>query len=386
MRLLVVSSKECWTRPQSEGFVTIGGFPFQMEALASLFSGSVLMILERRPPAPAGARSLRGPNLSVDPLPEPAGTGWRRKLALLLWLPRHWNRLSRAVAGADAVHALVPGDLGTIGLLLALGKRKRLLVRHCGTWDLRRTLADRFLAWLLPRIAGGRNVVLATGGGGAPPCPTNSDVHWIFSTTLTRDELAQLAPAEPWRPGEPLRLIQVGRLVAGKNAEAALRALAIIRRRHPDVRLELLGDGPERPRLEALAAELGLAAAVTLHGNVGHAQVLELLGRSHLFLFPTRVAEGFPKAVHEAMACGLPIVVPRVSVLPWLVEEGAGVLLDAPEPEDVARAVLDLAGDPRRFESLARRARQVAHRYTLEDWAEAIRARVEAAWGPLCQP
>lgn len=386
MRLLVVSSKECWANPAGEGFVTVGGFPYQMEALAALFTESVLMILERKPPAPVGATLLQGPGLRVDPLPEPSATGWRRKLALLLWLPRHWRRLWRAVSRADAVHAPVPGDLGTIGLLLALARHKPLLVRHCGTWGCRATAADRLLDWLLPRVAGGRNVVLATGGGAAPPCPANPAVTWIFSTTLTRGEIERLSPAAPWRPGEPLRLIQVGRMVAGKNAAATLRALEIIRRHHPDARLELVGDGPDRRRLESLAVELDLDSAVTFHGNVEHRRVLELLGRSHLFVFPTRVAEGFPKAVHEAMACGLPIVVPRVSVLPRLVEEGAGILLDAPEPGDVAQAVLDLAGDPQRLDSLSRRASEIARRYTLDDWTDAIRSRLEAAWGPLGQP
>ena len=383
MKLLVVSSKECWPSPDNDGWVTVGGFPYQMEALSTLFEQSVLMIAQRRSPVPAGAQRLQGHNLSVDPLPEPTATGWRRKLALLLWLPRHWRRLSRAISSADAVHALVPGDLGAIGLLIALARRKPLLVRHCGTWDLRNTLADRLLAWLLPRIAGGRNVVLATGGGEEPPCPSNPAVTWIFSTTLGRDEIERLPPASPWSPGQPLRLIQVGRLVAGKNAEASLRALKILHRHHPDARLDVLGDGPDRSRLESLVGDLGLASAVTLHGNVSHQRVLELLRDSHVFLFPTRVAEGFPKAVHEAMACGLPIVVSPVSVLPWLVEQGAGILLEDPEPENVARSVLDLTGDPGRLEILSRRSREIARGFSLESWAQTIGARIDAAWSPL---
>ncbi len=381
MRLLVVSHKECWNELRGSGFVTVGGFPRQMLAISALFSETRLMISLRGSRLPAGAQELRGRHLVVDPLPEPPGRGTIRKLALLWWVPRHLRRLWRAVRRADAVHALVPGDVGLIGLLIALVQRKPLWVRHCGTWDNRATAADRFLARLLPRIAGGRVVVMATGGGQAPPCPANPAVRWIFSTALWRDEIAGLAPARPWRPDETLRLVQVGRLTAGKNAASAIRALPLIHGSYPQAHLDILGGGPLWTELRELAAGLGLGSCVTLHGNVDHDRVLARLLRCHLFLFPTRVAEGFPKAVLEAMACGLPVLVPEVSVLPELVAAGGGRVLEDTGPETLARAVLDLCAAPERLAGMAREARRSAQKYSLEEWQQLIRRRLERAWG-----
>ncbi len=380
--LLVVSHKECWADPQGSGYVTVGGFPQQMTAISTLFAETRLMITLRPTEPPPGASRLEGHRLTVDPLPEPAGRGACRKLYLLWWLPRYGLRLWRAVRSADAVHALVPGDLGAIGLLIALIQRRRLWVRHCGTWGHRATAADRFLAWLLPRIAGGRNVVMATGGGDSPPCPGNPGVSWIFSTTLGHDQIAGLPQARPWQPEQAPRLIQVGRATAGKNAASTLRAIPTVIDRHPRAHFDVAGDGPALEALRALAVELGIERSVTFHGNLAHAQVLKLLATCHLFLFPTRVAEGFPKAVLEAMACGLPILVPPVSVLPHLVATGGGLVLADSGPEAVSRAVLEVLADPDRFASMGREARHTARQYSLESWLQQIHRRLEEAWGP----
>ncbi len=384
MKLLVVSYKVCWADTgAASGYTSYGGFPIQMEALTSLFDGVRLLILERNPPAPEGARPLTGQGLEVAPIPEPTGAGVLRKVAFIASLVRWGPRIWREVGDADAVHALVPGDMGIAGILVALARRKPLFVRHCGTWGDRSTAANAFLAWLLPRIAGGRVVVLATGGAAEPPEPRNSQIHWVFSSTLGKAEICGLRAAPVWSPGSPLRLVTVGRLSASKNARACIEALPAIRSAHPGSLLHIVGDGPERPVLVSVAASLGLEGAVEFHGNVGHEEVLDILSECHLFLFPTRVAEGFPKAVLEAIACGLPIVVPRVSVLPTLVRQGVGVLIDATDADTIAGAVLALCAAPATLESMARRGREVAARYTLEHLCDVVGERLRSAWGPL---
>ncbi len=389
MNLIVLSHKEIWLDSTSpSGYVTIGGFPYQMDALSRLFSQTTIIAALRSTPLPQGAKPLTGHNLAVRPLPEPTGADLRRKLALLTWLPRHLPSIWRAVRRADAVHTLVPGDIGTIGLLVALAQRKPLFVRHCGTWGEPVTFADRFLLGLLERIAGGRNVVLATGGGDLPPSRKNPHIQWIFSTALTEAELESLPVARPWQPGEPLRLVIAARLSVNKNIQAVLRALPLLSSRLqedasspavPLVSLDVLGDGEARPRLERLAGDLGLEEWVTFHGNLSHAEVMRVLAQSHIFVFPTRVKEGFPKAVLEALAVGLPVVVTRVSVIPYLVE-GCGALLADTGPRAVAEAIRQVITEPSRMGEMALIARQRARQYTLERWREAIRAHLMDAW------
>ncbi len=382
MRLVVYSYKPCWASSESpSGHATDGGFPFQMAAISELFDETTLVLPRRSSTAPAGLLPLAGHRLTVRPVREPAGQGPWRKLALLgslpLVLPTLWRELRRA----DAVHAVVPGDFGALGIPLALVARKPLFVRHCGTWGRPGTAADRVLARGLIRIAGGRNVVLATGGGEEPPEPRNPAISWIFSTSLTSAELDALPSAEPWEGGQPLRLASVGRLTRGKNAASTIRALVEVRRHHPGAVLDVVGHGPERHRLEALAGRLGLAEAVTFHGNVDHDAVLTILAAAHLLVFPTRVAEGFPKAVLEAMACGVAVIAPRVSVVPRLLADGRGHLLDETTPEAVAGAVLALAAEPQSMATMAAAGRQHVARFTLERWRDTIATRLEEAWG-----
>ena len=175
MKIVVISSKRCWKSGESpNGYATTGGFPFQMETLSNLFMKTTLLLPVVRTPPPIGIQQLTGNKVTINPLIEPPGSDLKRKIYLLFWLPWNIPKLWHQVYCAGAVHTPVPGDIGTIGLLVALAQRKPLFVRHCGTWGNRTTLADRFLDWLLPRIAGGRNVVMATGGGDAPPCPLSS--------------------------------------------------------------------------------------------------------------------------------------------------------------------------------------------------------------------
>jgi glycosyltransferase involved in cell wall biosynthesis len=331
-------------------------------------------------PVPEGTAPLDVGNIHVMPLSYPSGRNFTRKLAMIPWVVKNIGRLQKHIRQADAVHALVPGDVGTIGLVLAYLNKKPLFVRHCGTWGYDDTLAAKFLDWLLPRIAGGRVVVMATGGGEAPPEPSNPSIEWIFSTSLYEHELAGLAQADPWQPGETLDLISVGRLSRAKNVHATIAALLAIKRAYPDVRLHVLGEGAYRPTLEAEVQRLGLGETVIFHGNVPHDEVLQRLSTADIFVFPTQTAEGFPKALLEAMASGLPCIAAPVSVIPYLLRDGTGIVLENTAPQAITTAVLDLIRDPDTMAAMGRKAREESLRYSLENWRELIRKRLEKAW------
>lgn len=381
MHLVVLSYKPCWEDPASpSGFATDGGFPFQMAALSELFERTTLVLPRRRSEKPAGTTPLDGRSLEVRTFPEPPGSDARRKLALLVRLPFLLPRLWREVGRGDAVHAVVPGDVGSLAIPLALLRRRPLFVRHCGTWGDRGSVADRILWRVLVRIGGGKRVVLATGGGETPE-PRNPAIRSIFATTLTAAELAARPPREPWRPGRPLRLASVGRLTPGKNTRTTIQALAALGDEGIEAVLEVLGDGPELPALRRLAADLGLEDVVTFRGNVGHGDVLETLDRTEVLVFPTRVAEGFPKVVVEAMACGAVVVATPVSAVPVLLGDGAGVLLDGTTPEAVAAALRRLAAAPEEMAATSEAGRRRAASYTLEAWRDEIGRRLREAWG-----
>lgn len=386
MRLLVISHKETWADPLSpSGFSTKGGFPFQMRSMSEIFDETLILSLLRSSSQSPGVVALTGDHLRVKTLPEPNGHDLERKFRLLFHLPRWFVTIWREVAHADAVHAPLPGDLGTIGMIVALLQKKPLFVRHCGRWGIPSSAFDRWLQRFLERIANSRNVVMATGGADHPPSKSNPEITWIFSTALTEKELEQSPIAQPWQAGLPVRLITVGSLLPGKNITALINALPLLREHFPQLSLEVIGMGRLLNELQQQTRQLGLEQVVQFSGNLPHEEVLIHLSRSHVFVFPT-LYEGFPKALLEAMTCGLPIVASPVSVIPRLLGGGAGLLLGGQDASSIVVAVTDLLSNPERMAAMGQLARERAQSYTLERWRDEIGQRLINAWGkPLKQ-
>jgi glycosyltransferase involved in cell wall biosynthesis len=382
VKLTVFSHKICWrSAPSPTGYATDGGFPFQMNAISQIFDRTIIVAPVRRSGGQAASQPLTGHNLTIVPLSVPAGKGWRRKLAMLPWFVRNAPVLLREILRADAVHAPIPGDIGTFGMLAAFLLRKPLFVRHCGNWLQPRTSAEHFWRWFMERFAGTRNIMLATGGAKEKPSPANANVDWIFSSSLWRKDLQSCAPRLR-SPRDGVRLAIVCRQEKPKGTGQVIRSLPLILRHFPAAQLDVVGEGRDLEYFKLLAAEMGVADRVTFHGGLPHAGVLEVLSASTLFCYPTAASEGFPKVVLEALASALPVVTTRVSVLPELLASGCGVLLDRATPEAIARGVCECL-DPARYAVMSRRAVETASQYSLEDWRDRIAERLRGAWGPL---
>jgi len=144
-------------------------------------------------------------------------------------------------------------------------------------------------------------------------------------------------------------------------------------------RLEIVGDGPQRAALEALAANLGIAAHTTFAGAVAHHQVPAWLNRLDVYAAPSRLdSESFGVAVIEASACGLPVVVSDVGGLPEVVRAGeTGLVVPRDDVAALQAALTGLVLDPTLRARLGARGREhVAHEY---EWVRCV-DRMEAAY------
>jgi len=119
----------------------------------------------------------------------------------------------------------------------------------------------------------------------------------------------------------------VGRLDPVKGGPLLLEAFAAVHRDHPEARLDIVGDGSERPRLEAQARALG--AAVTFHGYLPQEAVADRLAAADMLVLPS-FAEGVPVVLMEAMASRIPVIASRVAGVPELVEDGVSGYLVPP--------------------------------------------------------
>ena len=150
-------------------------------------------------------------------------------------------------------------------------------------------------------------------------------------------------------------LIQVARLDPLKDHLTAIRTLEQVLQRRPEVRLILVGEGPERARIEAEIERRGLQAFVRLLGL--RRDVARLLAAADAFLL-TSISEGIPLTLIEAMAAGLPVVSTSVGGVPEVVEEGrTGLLAPAGDPLGLAEAVLALLEHPARARAMGEAGR-----------------------------
>ncbi|MGA2184822.1 MAG: glycosyltransferase family 4 protein [Bryobacteraceae bacterium] len=165
-------------------------------------------------------------------------------------------------------------------------------------------------------------------------------------------------------PGRDVVLV-VGRLSREKDHLALLDALDLLRKRFSPY-LVIVGDGPERSRIEKRIAALGLAGDVTLTGQQSSAE--PYYGIANLAVLSSRT-EGSPNAVLEAMAAGVPLVATAVGGVPEIATHGETALLVKPgDAHALAEAMGRLLEDRQLASGLAARARQlVRERYAPEE-------------------
>jgi len=182
-------------------------------------------------------------------------------------------------------------------------------------------------------------------------------------------------------PANAPALVTVGHLVARKRHADVMRALAVLSNRHPTLRYVIVGEGPERPALEALATRLGISERVELCGQLDPASALARMRGCTLFAMPS-TEEAFGVAYIEAMAAGLPAIGCRGEPGPEeIAKAGDGFVLVPPgDIERLSQRMDELLSDRERLREAGRRARAtVAMNFTWERCGEQTRAAYEDA-------
>jgi glycosyltransferase involved in cell wall biosynthesis len=141
-----------------------------------------------------------------------------------------------------------------------------------------------------------------------------------------------------------------------KQHELFLHAAVLVHRQSPECRFLIVGDGPQRAKLEALAGDLGLAGVVHFLGT--RDDVPQLLALMDVFVLTSKM-EANPVSILEAMASGKPVVATRVGSVPETVLDGRTGYLVAPgSADEVAAKVLELLGDPVRAAAMGKAGRE----------------------------
>ncbi|MGH2925869.1 MAG: glycosyltransferase family 4 protein [Solirubrobacterales bacterium] len=205
------------------------------------------------------------------------------------------------------------------------------------------------------------------------------DRVFLAPHSSTLDRLWQIARERSYEGGETFTILTAGRLVAHKGVDKLLLALATTRSDHPEIRLVVVGTGPEEARLRHLAASLGLER-VEFAGFVDHADMPARYAEADAFAFPT-LEDPFGIVLLEAAAAGLPLVASPHGGATWdlIGDEGGGLIVDPCDTAALAGALVGLADHPARRRDLGRRAHEATLGRSPMDSARGYVSAIETA-------
>jgi glycosyltransferase involved in cell wall biosynthesis len=184
------------------------------------------------------------------------------------------------------------------------------------------------------------------------------------------------------RRPEDEHVLFVGRLEPVKGVHVLLEAFRQVLARHPRAVLTLVGDGSDRARLEAMAADLTRTGRVRFLGWLSPDGVVESLLRCSVVALPSLWPENFPTVALEALQRGRPLVASRVGGLPELVGEDNGALVRAGDVDELAAALGALLGNPDLLRRLGAGSAARAERYGVEEFLDALEIHYKEITAP----
>jgi glycosyltransferase involved in cell wall biosynthesis len=272
-------------------------------------------------------------------------------------LVRYLRRARPAALLSTLNHANV---LAVVAGFLA-GVKTRIVVRQANTLSqssgAAKKLVSRAMPLLVRRFYAWADEIIAVSDGVADDLARTASLPAerirVIPNPVVMPSLSTLA-REPvghswFAAGEPPIVLGVGRLTKQKDFATLCRAIAIVRRRRP-VRLVILGEGEERPTLEALVTELGLGDSVALPGFA--ANPFAYMSKASVFVLSS-AWEGLPGALIQAMACGVRVVATDCESGPREILQGGrfGRIVPVGDAQAMADAIEAVLSEARRTES-----------------------------------
>ena len=259
-------------------------------------------------------------------------------LQALLCIPRLVEIAEQAGRESDVVHAFWSRHVALVLPLLDRARRPCLRTAFVGAYDL---VADDF--------------ILELGAVSTQILFSHAEVNRPFLERKAAPGAAvaivhrgiPLMARDAGAERDPFRIITASALVESKNVDAVIRSFAEARAHEHRLTLRIYGDGPDRARLEALAARSGCADAISFGGHLSRAQLFEELQRASIFiLLSKKPSERLPNVVKEALWAGCAVISSNSEGIDELLPNpGIGLIVDPDDPAAIAAALETLVAE-----------------------------------------
>ena len=161
-------------------------------------------------------------------------------------------------------------------------------------------------------------------------------------------------------------LLYVGRLVPCKGVDLLVKAVGSLKEK--GIMLDIVGDGPELPRLKSISAAMGLDDYIRFHGWIERDRLREIYSRADIFVHPARWAEPLGITIVEAMAVGLPVIVPKMSGSVWAAGK-AGLTFQNGDEQDLKKKIEMLLGNETLYRKLKAHTEEETRKMDYNKWA-----------------
>jgi len=162
-------------------------------------------------------------------------------------------------------------------------------------------------------------------------------------------------------------LLSVGRLVPWKGFKQLIQMIPDIQKEIPDLKLKIIGDGPQKEELAKEIQKLGLKNSVFLLGKLSREDLLKEKQKAGIFVFNTNW-ESFSFDTVEAMALGLPVITTNICSLPELIEDGKeGILVEPNNKEQFLNAILKVLKDENFRNEIIKNAKQKSQMFSIKN-------------------
>lgn len=302
------------------------------------------------------------------------GATFAQKLSILGRVPQYVSAIRREMNSSDAIHVRCPANISMIALLLLSVNKtpKTRWLKYAGNWSPSgaEPWSYRFQRFLLKK---GWHRGIVTVNGEWPD--QRSYVRSFYNPSLTKEDLqsaGRISTAKHLAP--PIRLLFAGRLEEAKGAGRVIEIAEILKKADLQFRVDLVGDGRDRPVYENQAKMRGLNSELFFHGWLSRASLAELYSSAHFLVLPTHSSEGWPKVISESMAYGAVPLAGAISSIPqYLNRFECGSAIDPMNVNEYAKRILDYAANPEQWKKESKNAVASAELFGYEEYLKNVR-------------
>jgi glycosyltransferase involved in cell wall biosynthesis len=304
--------------------------------------------------------------------------GLNQERVSIFEIPRMINSLINGIKRSDVFLVRSPGGISLIASILSRFFNKNMVAKYAGTWPTYRgePLSYQFQKKIL-KSKWFRGIVTVYGDWPNQP----NHIFPFFTSILTNDQVSRARDRANNRSlHNPVRILFVGRMDRGKNAHILLEAVKSLKQSGYETVVRIVGDGNEDTKLRDLATSLEIDNQVTFTGAIPFEQVLEQYEWGDILVLVSENAEGWPKAIAEAMAFGLVCFGSSRGLIPQMLESGRGIIIDPISSTTLASRIIDLITFPNKYMDISQKAAAWSQKFSLEGLQEALKVLMKKNW------